>query len=63
MVEDDEIELALNTLGGNLPLAAEHLVHMSNDNGGRDNVSVALVKVLRNFETPKCWQRLLAGLK
>jgi len=64
MVEDDEIELALNTLGGNLPLAAEHLVHMSNDNGGRDNVSVVLVKVLRNFETPKgWWQRLLAGLK
>ncbi|MFZ1244723.1 MAG: Stp1/IreP family PP2C-type Ser/Thr phosphatase [Azonexus sp.] len=64
MVEDDEIELTLNTLGGNLPLAAEHLVQMSNDNGGRDNVSVILVKVQGDFETPKAWwQRLLARLK
>lgn len=64
MVEDDEIELTLNTLGGNLPLAAEHLVQMSNDNGGRDNVSVILVKVQGDFETPKAWwQRLLGRLK
>lgn len=64
MIEDDEIGLTLKTLGGNLPLAADHLVHMSNDNGGRDNVSVILIKVLGDYAAPKgWWQRLLARLK
>lgn len=64
MIEDDEIGLTLKTLGGNLPLAAEHLVQMSNDNGGRDNVSVILVKVLGDYAAPRgWWQRLLARLK
>ncbi len=59
MVEDDEIALALRTLGGNLHLAADHLVQMANDNGGRDNVSVILIKVLADFSAPKgWWQRL-----
>jgi protein phosphatase len=49
MVEDDDIALAVQTLGGNLKLAAEQLVQMANDNGGRDNVSVILVRVLREF--------------
>lgn len=47
MVADDEIGLTLETLGGNLNLAAQQLVQMANDNGGRDNVSVLLVKVLK----------------
>lgn len=64
MIEDDEIGLALETLGSNLPLAAEHLVHMANDNGGRDNVSVILVKVLGDYASPKgWWQRLLSRVK
>ena len=64
MIEDEEIELALNTLGGNLPLAAEHLVRLSNDHGGRDNVSVILVKVLGDYAAPRgWWPRLLARLK
>lgn len=64
MVDDDEIALALRTLGGNLPLAADHLVHMTNDNGGRDNVSVILVKVLGDYASPGgWWQRLLTRLK
>jgi protein phosphatase len=49
MVADDEIGLTLETLGGNLNLAAQQLVQMANDNGGRDNVSVLLVKVLREY--------------
>lgn len=64
MVEDEEIALTLGTLGANLSLAAEHLVQISNDNGGRDNISVILIKVLGDFAAPKgWWQRLLAGLK
>jgi protein phosphatase len=41
--------MAVETLGRNLPLAAQQLVQMANDNGGRDNVSVILVRVLREF--------------
>jgi protein phosphatase len=29
--------------------AAQQLVQMANDNGGRDNVSVILVRVLREY--------------
>lgn len=36
-------------LSANLELAATQLIQMANDNGGRDNVSVILVKVLREF--------------
>lgn len=49
MVSDEDIELALQALGSNLKLAAQQLVQMANDNGGRDNVSVILVRVLREY--------------
>ncbi len=49
MVPDEEIGLTLETLGGNLNLAAQQLVQMANDNGGRDNVSVLLVKILKAY--------------
>lgn len=49
MVEDEDIRLTLSVMGANLPLAAEQLVQMANDNGGRDNVSVILVKILQAF--------------
>lgn len=45
MVEDADIELALCELRANLPLAANLLVQMANDNGGHDNVSVVLARV------------------
>jgi protein phosphatase len=45
MVEDADIELALRELKANLPLAANLLVQMANDNGGHDNVSVVLARV------------------
>lgn len=45
MVEDADIELALCELQANLPLAANLLVQMANDNGGHDNVSVVLAIV------------------
>jgi protein phosphatase len=49
MVTDEDMELTLASLQANLPLAAEQLVQQANDNGGRDNVSVILVRVLKNF--------------
>jgi serine/threonine protein phosphatase PrpC len=49
MVTDEDIQHTLSSLRANLPLAAEHLVQQANDNGGRDNISVILVRVLRDF--------------
>ncbi len=49
MVDDEDIAMTLEALGANLNLAAQQLVQMANDNGGRDNVSVILVRVLREY--------------
>lgn len=53
MVTDEDIQHTLSSLQANLPLAAEHLVQQANDNGGRDNISVILVRVLRDFPTSR----------
>ena len=64
MVEDEEIQLTLQTLSVNLELAATQLIEMANDNGGRDNVSVILVKVLREFPAGKdAWSNMFAWFK
>jgi len=49
MVSDEDIGMALQALGANLNLAVQQLVQMANDNGGRDNVSVILIKILRKY--------------
>ena len=49
MVTDEDIQLTLASLKVNLPLAAEQLVQQANDNGGRDNVSVILIRVLKEY--------------
>ncbi|MBZ0105864.1 MAG: Stp1/IreP family PP2C-type Ser/Thr phosphatase [Sulfuricella denitrificans] len=49
MVDDINIELALNALQANLPLTARQLVMMANDNGGHDNISAIVIKVLAPF--------------
>ena len=53
MVSDEDIGMALQTLGANLRLCVHQLVQMANDNGGRDNVSVILIRVLREFPAPR----------
>jgi serine/threonine protein phosphatase PrpC len=64
MVEDEETAMTLQVLGANLELAATQLIQMANDNGGRDNVSVILVKILREFPAAKgWWARLLNWFK
>jgi len=64
MVEDEEIKLTLQMLAANLELAATQLIQMANDNGGRDNVSVIVIKVLREFPaTGGWWSKLMARVK
>ena len=55
MVEDEDIELTVSSLAANLPLAASQLVQMANDAGGRDNISVVLIKIKQDFPAEKGW--------
>ncbi|MFN7087007.1 MAG: Stp1/IreP family PP2C-type Ser/Thr phosphatase [Burkholderiales bacterium] len=54
MLDDEDIRLVLLSLRASLPLAAERLVRQANDNGGRDNISVVLVRVVKvlSAQTP-----------
>lgn len=45
LVEATDLELVVDSLKTNLPLAAAHLVDLANDLGGYDNISVVLVRV------------------
>lgn len=64
MIEDEEIKLTLQMLAANLELAATQLIQMANDNGGRDNVSVIVIKVLHEFPAAGgWWSKLMARVK
>ncbi|HEX7418059.1 MAG TPA: Stp1/IreP family PP2C-type Ser/Thr phosphatase [Steroidobacteraceae bacterium] len=53
MVENDDIHLTVNTFGDNLDAVAKHLIQLANDNGGRDNVSVVMARVMDLFPARK----------
>lgn len=53
MLDDEEIRLAVQTSNPNMKLAADQLVELANQNGGRDNISVILVKVKQSFAVRK----------
>jgi protein phosphatase len=64
MVDDEDIEMTLVAIGSNLPLAADQLVQMANDNGGRDNVSVVLIRVKKDFPADEgLWAKFLSWFK
>ena len=59
MIEDDEIQMTLIALRSNLELTAQQLVQAANDAGGRDNISVMLVRVMKNFGVERgFWARV-----
>jgi protein phosphatase len=55
MVDDGIIQAALNEHSFSLAKAAEVLVQLANDKGGKDNISVILVKVKKTFECNYSW--------
>ena len=64
LVEATDIELIIDLLKTNLPLAASQLVQLASDNGGYDNVSVVLVRVHESADKSRqgWFGRLLARL-
>jgi protein phosphatase len=49
MVEDEDIHLTISTFNKDVKTIGEQLIKLTNDNGGRDNVSVILVRVADSF--------------
>jgi PPM family protein phosphatase len=49
MVEDEDIHLTISTFSANLQMAGQQLIQLSNDHGGKDNVSVILSQVVEPF--------------
>ncbi len=49
MVEDEDIHLTISTFSANLDVIGQQLVKLTNDHGGRDNVSIMLARVLESF--------------
>jgi protein phosphatase len=52
MVEHEDIHLTISTFGANLQTVGQQLVQLSNDHGGKDNVSVVLARVVEPFPAP-----------
>lgn len=49
MVDDEDIHLTINTFSTNIETIGEQLIKLTNDNGGRDNVSIIVVRVVDSF--------------
>jgi protein phosphatase len=49
MVEDEDIHLTISTFSANLDTAGQQLIQLSNDHGGKDNISVILAQVREPF--------------
>lgn len=62
MVDNADIELVLNSLQANLPLAASQLIMIANDNGGEDNVSIIVAKAGTHAAPPTQKKGFLAWL-
>lgn len=64
MVDDVEITETLSSLAHDPEQAATTLIQKANDHGGRDNVSVVLVKIVQEYASPRgLIARLLAWFR
>lgn len=57
MVDDETIRLTLAHVGDNLHDGADSLIAQANEQGGHDNVSVVVVKVLQPISKRRSWLR------
>jgi protein phosphatase len=49
MIEDEDIHLTISTFNHDVRTVGEQLIKLANENGGRDNVSVILIRVANWF--------------
>lgn len=59
MVEDDQIHEVLLSYQDDLQQACEKLIATANGNGGRDNISVILAKVMKPYPAKRGWRKRL----
>ena len=62
MVEDEDIHLTISTFNASLDVVGQQLVKLSNEHGGRDNVSVILAQVLDTFAAKRSLLFQIANL-
>ena len=62
MVDDDDIHLTISTFSDNLETAGQQLIKLSNDHGGKDNISIILANVLEPFPAKRGLMARLAKL-
>ncbi len=55
LVEDAQIGQVLADHGKDLEAAAQALIRLANDNGGKDNISVILARTVKPFRARKSW--------
>ncbi len=58
-VDDEHISLTIERFSDNLEEAAKQLITKANQNGGKDNISVILCRVLDDFSEPRGWLKKL----
>jgi len=62
MVDDEDIHLTISTFSANLNLIGQQLIRLTNDNGGRDNVSIVVARVLKPFAQRKKLLKKLSSI-
>lgn len=61
MVGDDDIHRVLHECGDDIEKAADELVMMANENGGKDNISVILARVIAPFPLEETFADKMLG--
>ena len=61
MVEDKDIHLTISTFNANLDAVGQQLIDLANKQGGRDNISVMLARVVDSFPANKGLLGKIAG--
>jgi protein phosphatase len=61
LVEDEAIREILIEANGNIDSASLKLINAANEMGGKDNISVVIAKIKKEFATEKGWVKNLIG--
>ncbi len=62
MVEDEDIHLTISTFSASLDVVGQQLVQLSNDHGGRDNISIMLAQILSPYPAKKGLAKMISGM-